>query len=155
MSYWDNLSPTPKQEAAIKDYNKAYGVKIHAYTKQAAHNIISIYCPVQMLEFGADMKVKGTDIYYEITNEKLFKENPRNKFVKDNVVNVKVKNGIAYITMKKKDNTLQLLKALQKNMDERLEFPSFDKVGDDLGFLSPQELEEESDMYGSDPIWWK
>jgi hypothetical protein len=158
MSYWDNLPPTEKQVIAIKSYNSAYGVKIDADTEQKAHDVISKFCPVQKLEFTVEGFVKGTNIPYKIINLKLFNENPYNKWLRDEVKNIRVENGMAYFTVVKKDSRKglnNLLSALQKNMDERLEYPSFDEISDDLGFLSLQEQEEEMDMYGSNPMWWK
>ena len=158
MSYWDNLPPTPAQENAIKQYNSAYGIELNVKSKQDAHDVISQYCPKQMLTFTENCLIEGTNIGFKIVDPKRFIENPYNKWAQKHIKNIRIENGITYITVLNEDPRKGLNKflgALQKNMDERLEFPSFDEVSDDLGFLSPQELEEEMDMYGSDPIWWK
>ena len=152
MSYWNTLPPTEKQVTAIKSYNSAYGVKINADTKQKAYDVISKFCPVQKLEFTPEGFVKGTNVSYEVTNQKLFIENPYNKWLKEKVKSIRNENGIAYLTVKKHDNTLDLLSYLAKLQGKMLTNPSFSTLEDDLGYLSPQDLDEERDMYGADPM---
>ena len=80
MSSWKLLPPTPNQVKAIESYNLVYGVKIHINNKQDAHNVISVFCPVQKLEFN-DTYINGTEVSYEVVNEKLFssyRENNKN-----------------------------------------------------------------------------
>ena len=143
MSYWSTLPPTEKQVIAIKSYNSTYGVKIHADTKQKAHDVISKFCPVQKLEFTPEGFVMGTNVLYEVTNQKLFIENPYNKWLKEKVKSIRIENGIAYLTVEKYDNTLDLLSYLAELQNKMLTEPSFSSLEDDLGYLSPQELEEE------------
>lgn len=158
MSYWDSLPPTPAQLNAIKQYNHGYGIELNVNSKQDAHDVISQYCPKQMLFFTEDNYVEGTNISFKIVDSKKFTENPYNKWAKKHIKNVRIENGVAHLTILKenpKQNTNDLLLTLQKNMDERLEFPSYDKVGDNLGFLSEEQLDNEMDIYGHDPMWWE
>ena len=152
MSYWDTLPPTEKQVIAIQSYNSAYGVDIKADTKQKAHDVISKFVPVQKLEFTPEGVVKGTNVIYEVIDQKLFMNNPYNKWLKEKVKSIRIENGIAYLTVKKHDNTLNLLNYLAKLQGKMLNEPSFSEVEDNLGYLSPQELERESEMYGADPM---
>jgi len=152
MSNWSTLPPTEKQIISIKSYNSAYGVKIHADTKQKAHDVISKFCPVQKLEFTSKGFVKGTNVSYEVINQKLFIENPYNKWLKEKVKSIRIENGIAYLTVEKHDNTLDLLSYLAELQGKMLTESSFSSLEDDLGYLRPQDLDKESEMYGADPM---
>lgn len=154
MASWKSLPPTPNQVKAIESYNLAYGVKIHVNNKQDAHNVISVFCPVQKLEFN-DTYINGTDVSYEVVNEKLFscyRENNKNRL--KNVTDIKIKDGEAIITVIKKNNKHDVLKSLQLNMN-KLQTESLSEYEDSLGCLDENNLNREMDLYGSDPMWWE
>lgn len=158
MSNWNYIEPTPAQIRAINDYNRVYGVKILANTKQDAHDVISAYAPKQYLEFEHG-RVKGTNVLFTIENIDKYLNNGYNEMIKKTIKKVVVNgDGTVTLSILKKGNkleTLNLLEALAKGMDKMLNEPSFSEVEDKLGYLSPDDLEEEQQMYGSDPFWWK
>lgn len=155
MGYWKSLSPTPNQLKAIETYNSAYGVKIHINSKQDAHDVISVFCPVQKLDFNYNY-VEGTNVSYEVVNENIFnKYREINKKRLKNVVDIEIRDGEAIITLIKTDNKHNVLQSLQDNMDKLLTETSHSEYEDSLGYLDEQGLNNEMDMYGNDPMWWK
>lgn len=154
MSYWDTLPPTEKQVSAIETYNQTYGIKLVIKSKQDAHDLISVFVPKQILEFEGNI-VKGTNIAFTIIDQKRFEKNAYNRYIKDNVKKIEIKDGIAILSIKKKVSTLDVLEECARYQDILTENPSMSEEEDNLGFLSPEELEMESDMYGSNPMWWE
>jgi hypothetical protein len=158
MSNWKYTEPTPAQLRAIKEYNNAYGVNILINNKQDAHEVISAYVPKQYLEFENGY-VKGTNVLFMITNIKRFTSDAYNKLVKKYIKKVKVNDdGTVTLSIIKHNNPLRDLNNLEQLnnlMDKMLTEPSFSEYEDSLGYLSPDDLEEEQQMYGNDPFWWK
>lgn len=153
MSSWKSLPPTPNQIKAIETYNLAYGVKIHINNKQDAHNVISVFCPVQKLEFN-DTCVEKTDVSYDVVNEKLFNNYHKlNKQMLKNMIDININNGTAIITVKGHNKT-DVLKSLNDNMDKLQREASFSEYEDSLGYLPENVLSHEMEIYGPDPMWW-
>lgn len=158
MANWKYTEPTPAQLRAIGEYNSAYGVKILVNNKQDAHEVISAYVPKQYLEFE-NGRVKGTNVLFMITDIKRFSSDAYNKMVKKYIKNVRVNgDGTVTLSVVKHGNPLKDLSNLEQIghlMDRMLTEPSFSEYEDSLGYMSPDELEEEQQMYGNDPFWWK
>lgn len=155
MSNWKYEEPTPAQKRAIKDYNRVYGVTILVDSKQDAHDVISAYAPKQYLEFENN-KVKGTNIPFMIANADKFHNNNYNEMVKKTIKKVVVNgDGTVTLSILRKNNTLALLECLSKGMNKMLDEPSFSEFEDNLGYLSPDDLEEELNDYGANPMWWE
>lgn len=155
MTYWDTLPPTPKQISAIETYNCGYGVKIHANTKQQAHDVISTFVPIQKLDFNTKF-VEGTKVTYDVVDQRTFSNYKRlNNERLDGVESIKIEDGMAIIAMRKKNNTINTLGSLNSGMSRMMDEPSHSDYEDSLGYLDEGNLKRESDMYGLDPIWWK
>jgi hypothetical protein len=94
-----------------------------------------------------------------ITNIKRFTSDAYNKLVKKYIKKVKVNDdGTVTLSIIKHNNPLRDLNNLEQLnnlMDKMLTEPSFSEYEDSLGYLSPDDLEEEQQMYGNDPFWWK
>lgn len=155
MNNWKDLEPTPKQLVAIKTYNDIYGVNILIENKQDAHEVISAFVPKQYLEFE-NGRVKDTNVYFMIINTKKFNDHSYNNYIKKNVKKIVINNdGTVTLSILKTNNTNNMLLELGSLMDKMMNEPSFSEYEDSLGYLSPDELEEEKQMYGADPMWWK
>lgn len=154
QSYWSTLEPTPKQVTAIETYNKGYGVEIKVKNKQDAHDVIKTFVPKQVLEFDGNF-VKGTNVTFKITNQRLFnKWASENKKFNKRVKSIKISDDgkTAYLGIKIPNITPSQMKQLNDGMFDMMENPSFSEEEDALGYLSPQELEEERNLYGVDSI---
>lgn len=154
---WAFLPPTPAQERAIRSYERGYGIMLDVQSKQDAHDVISKFVPAQKLTFNMEtMTVLNTNVKFAIANPKVFKEKAWDKFLDTKVKSFRITDDGKTAVFKVKGrisqkDTLNLLTAAINHLDELENNPSFSDDEDNMGFFSPDDIDDIRDMEGNNP----